>query len=57
MFCLLYLQCTLRYGLDSTIVGSKITLIMCSSFLVQGNNLKQQQAALLPCLIVFMRIS
>ena len=26
----LYLQCTLHYSLDSTIAGSKITLIMCS---------------------------
>ena len=43
-----YLQCTLRYSLDSTIVGSKTTLIMCS-FLVQRNYLKQQLAALLPC--------
>ena len=37
----------LRYGLDSTIIGSRITLIMCS-FPVQRNNLKQQLAALLP---------
>ena len=48
----LYLQCTLCYGLDSTIVCSKITLIMCS-FLVQRNeriNLKHSIVTMLNCI-------
>ena len=35
-----YLQCTLHYSLDSTIAGSKVTLIMCSvDYVMQTINL------------------
>ena len=37
----LYLQCTLRYSLDSTIAGSKIRLIMCSIDYVMQNHSEQ----------------
>ena len=47
----LYLQCTLCYSLDSTIVGSKITLIMCS-FLVQRN-----QSEALTCIALLLMLN
>ena len=61
-----YLQCTLRYSLDSTIAGSKVTLIMCSvDYVTQTINLNidaRSEAltcskALVLCLIIFMRIT
>ena len=62
----LYLQCSLHYGLDSTIAGSKITLIMCSiDYVMQRINLNIDarpealtcSIALLLCFILFMRIT
>ena len=61
-----YLQCTSRYSLDSTMAGSKVTLIICSvDYVMQTINLNidarsealTYSIALLLCLILFMRIT